>query len=89
MDECLKKSSEGRKFGVALGTMEYSGDLATKMLEFSAKLEVVFKKMQELRSSGNKDLPEYAKYFRILDEKFAWFKKAEACETISKFVTVL
>ena len=79
MEECLKKASEARKHGVALGSLQYSGDLSKEMLTCSQKLEQVFKKMQELRSDGNKDEQRYQKYFQILEEKFGWYAKAEAC----------
>lgn len=78
MEDCLKKSGEGRKFFVALETIDYSGDLAVQMNNFSKKLEVVFQKMQNLRSQGVLDPSRYAKYFTILDEKLEWYKKAEA-----------
>ena len=78
MDECLKKSAEGRRYAVALGSLEYSGDLSKELMAFSNKLETVFQKMQELRSHGNKDENAYQKYFKILEEKFKWYQKAEA-----------
>jgi hypothetical protein len=78
MEECLKKAAEGRKFGVALSSLKYSGDLAKEMLGFSDKLEHVFTKMQEMRNQGIDDESRYEKYFAILAEKFAWYTKAEA-----------
>ena len=78
MEECLKKSAEGRRFAVALGSLEYSGDLSKELMTFSNKLEKVFQKMQELRSQGTKDEQVYLKFFQILDDKFKWYQKAEA-----------
>ena len=78
MEECLKKSADGRKYAVALGSLEYSGDLSKELVTFSSKLETVFQKMQELRSQGNKDERVYSKFFQILDDKFSWYQKAEA-----------
>lgn len=78
MEECLKKGADGRKFGVSLESLEYSGDLASKMLEFSKKMETVYKKLQELRSSGSTDEAQYEKMFSIIDSKLEWFTKAEA-----------
>ncbi|CAK9111496.1 Uncharacterized protein SCF082_LOCUS51754 [Durusdinium trenchii] len=77
MEECLKKGADGRKFGVSLESLEYSGDLASKMLEFSKKMETVYKKLQELRSSGSTDEAQYEKMFSIIDSKLEWFTKAE------------
>ena len=79
MEECLKKGAEGRKHAVAIGRLPYSGDLANQLMEFSQKLESVYSKMQELRGSNNKiDPRKYAKFYAILDEKLAWFVRAEA-----------
>ena len=78
MEECLKKSAEGRRFAVALGSLEYSGDLSKELMTFSNKLEKVFQKMQELSSQGTKDEQVYLKFFQILDDKFKWYQKAEA-----------
>lgn len=77
MEECLKKSAEGRRFAVALGSLEYSGDLSKELMTFSNKLEKVSQKM-ELRSQGIKDEEVYTKFFQILDDKFKWYQKAEA-----------
>ncbi|CAK9000504.1 unnamed protein product, partial [Durusdinium trenchii] len=63
MEECLKKGADGRKFGVSLESLEYSGDLASKMLEFSKKMETVYKKLQGLRSSGSTDEAQYEKMY--------------------------
>ena len=78
MDECLKKSAEGRRFAVALGSLEYSGDLSKELMSFSTKLETVFQRMQELRSQGVKDEKNYLNFFQILEDKFKWYQKAEA-----------
>ena len=78
MEECLKKGAEGRKYAVAIGQLPYSGDLANQLMEFSTKLESVYSKMQELRVNNKTDLKKYAKFFSILDEKLAWFVRAEA-----------
>lgn len=78
MQECLKKGAEGRKYAVAIGQLPYSGDLADQLLAFSNKLESVYRKMSELCSSNVNDPKSYRKYIQILDEKLAWFVKAEA-----------
>ena len=78
MEACLKKGGEGRRHAISLEAVEYSGDLAKKLMAFSAKMEKVYKKLQELCSQKSKDPKEYQKLIDIIDEKLAWFEKAEA-----------
>ena len=78
MEECLKKGAEARKYAISLGTLEYSGDLVKELLRFNTKMEEVYKKMQQLRQEKTSKSKCYAKFFAIIDEKRAWFDKAEA-----------
>ena len=78
MDDSLKKGAEARKYAISLGSLEYSGDLAKQLLAFSDKCEKVFKALQELQQGKATSSKDYLKYFQILDEKFAWYTKAEA-----------
>jgi len=78
MEECLKKGAEGRKFAIALESLEYSGDLAKQLFAFSSKMEQVFKRLQELRNKKETDPKLYNKHFNIIEEKLAWYAKAEA-----------
>lgn len=78
MEDALKKGAEARKYAISLGSLEYSGDLAKQLLAFSEKCEKVFKALQQLQQGKESSLKDYAKYFQILDEKFAWYTKAEA-----------
>ena len=78
MDECLKKAAEARKHAISLGSLEYSGDLASQLMTFSAKLEKVFKLLQEKVQRKVDVESEYTKLFNILRDKFSWFEKAEA-----------
>ena len=78
MEECLKKGGEGRKFANALESLEYSGDLAKQLFAFSSKMEQVFKRLQELRSKKGTDPKLFQKHFNIIEDKMAWYAKAEA-----------
>ena len=78
MESCLKKGGEGRRHAIALEGVEYSGDLAKKLMDFSAKMEKCYKKLQELCSRKCDDKQAYQKLIEIVDEKLAWFEKAEA-----------
>jgi methionyl-tRNA formyltransferase len=77
MDECLKKGADARKSAIALGSLEYSGDLSKQLMQFSDKMEKVFKILQDLRSRKISDPDQYSKYFDILDEKMQWYNKAD------------
>ena len=89
MDECLKKGAEGRKYSISLQSLEYSGDLANQLMSFSNKMETVYRHLQDLRSRKVTNQKAYEKHFMIIDEKLAWFSKAEAhlrCSQIVKFL---
>ena len=77
MDDCLKKGADARKSAIALGSLEYSGDLSKQLMQFSDKMEKVFKILQDLRSRKVSGPDQFAKYFAILDEKMQWYEKAE------------
>lgn len=77
MDTCLKKSADARKHAIALGPVDYSGDLAGKLLAFSEKMEKVWKKIQDLRTRKVSDESAYENHLNILDDKLTWFEKAE------------
>lgn len=78
MDEALKKGAEARKNAIALSSLEYSGDLPQQLLSFSAKMEAVYKCLQQLRDSKSQNPKAYEKHFNIIKEKLAWYEKAEA-----------
>eukprot|EP00438_Fugacium_kawagutii_P005722 Skav230026 [mRNA] locus=scaffold261:117229:118063:- [translate_table: standard] len=78
MEEALKKGAEARKNAIALSALEYSGDLPKQLLTFSSKMEAVYKCLQELRRTKNQHKAPYQKHFNIIQEKLAWYEKAEA-----------
>lgn len=47
------------------------------MLEFSNKMEAVYKALQPLVQAKCNDERKYRKHFSILEEKLAWFQSAE------------
>lgn len=88
LEECLTKGAAARKYAVSLGTVEYSGHLAQKMMDFSSKMESTYKKLRPLVSDKCEQYSKYKKYFDLLSEKFAWFTSAEASflKKVSPFV---
>ena len=78
MDDALKKAAEGRRYAISLSSLDYSGDLSSKLMAFSDKLEKCFKAVQDLRSRKVKDEKPYAKFLDVIDEKLVWYEKAEA-----------
>ena len=78
MADCLSKGVEARKYAITLGSLEYSGDLTKQLLDFSAKMEKVFKAMQDFIDRKVSDQGAFAKYLAIIDERLSWYEKAEA-----------
>ena len=78
MDECLKKGADARRFAISLHSLEYSGPLSEELFGFSAKMEKIFKLLQDLRKREVTDKSQYAKLFKIVDAKLEWYTKAEA-----------
>eukprot|EP00434_Breviolum_minutum_P010385 symbB.v1.2.009160.t1/scaffold578.1/size184707/1 len=78
MDQCLKKGADARKSAISLGSLEYSGDLANQLLNFSSKMEHIYKLLQDLQSRKVEDESQYTKHFAIVDDKLQWYDKAEA-----------
>eukprot|EP00435_Cladocopium_sp_Y103_P025714 s1331_g6.t1 len=78
MEACLKKGGEGRRHAIALEAVEYSGDLAKQLMDLSAKMEKVYKKLQDLSTRKVDDVKAYEKLLDIVDDKLKWFEKAEA-----------
>ena len=78
MSEILKEASEARRYGIALQHLEYSGTLVQQLLKHSNKLEVIYSKLQNLRSRDVSDDAAFAKFYSILDPMQAWYKQAEA-----------
>ena len=77
MEQCLSKGASARKFAISLANLEYSGDLADKMMQFSSKMEKLYQHLQDLVSRKVQDKASYTKYFAILDDKTQWYEKAE------------
>ena len=73
----MARGGEARKYSVSLSGLDYADDLAKKMLEFSNKMEAVYKAMQPLVQAKCEDERKYEKHFKILHEKLAWYESAE------------
>lgn len=57
--------------------MDYSGDLASHLMTFSGKMEKIFGILQDLTKRKVQEHELYQKHFNIVDEKLAWYEKAE------------
>lgn len=80
MNACLQKGVDARKHALNLGNLEYTGDLNKKLLQFSAKMERVFQLIQNLRDQKEQNEDAYKGHLKIIDEKLAWYQKAEASD---------
>jgi len=78
MDECLKKAAEGRKLSISLGNLAYSGEVSQQLLQFSEKMEKVYRNLQALGEGKFKDTKLVQKNVAIINDKLEWFTKAEA-----------
>ena len=76
MSEILTEASAARKYRIALKHLEYSGDLVSKLLKHSAKLEKIYAKLQDLQQRGAKE-SSYQKLCDILDDMQKWYLSAE------------
>lgn len=88
MPEVLSESCKSREKAIALGAVEYTGELATSLKSHGSFMEGVYQQMQKATASGVQDAGFYSKIFKLLDEKQGWFVKAEARAWLSVF-TVL
>lgn len=80
MNACLQKGVDARKHALNLGNIDYTGDLNQKLLQFSSKMERVFQLMQNLRDQGETSETMFTGHLKIIDEKLAWYEKAEASD---------
>ncbi len=78
MDECLKKAAEGRKLSISLGNLAYSGEVSQQLLQFSEKMEKVYRNLQALGEDKFQDTKLVQKNVAIINDKLEWFTKAEA-----------
>eukprot|EP00435_Cladocopium_sp_Y103_P055063 s2974_g18.t1 len=64
MEQCLQKGAQARKYSISLGSLEYSGDLSQQMLQFSTKMEKIYRNLRDLvdKKSTCEDL--YEKFFQ-------------------------
>ena len=98
MELCLQKGAQARKYSISLGSLEYSGDLSQQMLQFSTKMEKIYRNLRELVDKKIMEEGPYEKHFQIIQEKIQWYEKAEVgflpsylgetCTEISKLQTV-
>ena len=77
MELCLQKGAQARKYSISLGSLEYSGDLAQQMLQFSNKMEKIYRKLRDLVDKKTDTEEPYEKFFQIIQDKIGWYEKAE------------
>ncbi|CAK9025439.1 unnamed protein product, partial [Durusdinium trenchii] len=77
METCLKKAAEARKHALSLSGTGYGGDLSTQLMNFSAKMEAIYKILQDVTARKVMDEESYMKHFKIITDKTGWYEKAE------------
>ena len=83
MDDALKKGSDARKMAITLSSLEYSGELSGQLMSFSGKMEKVFRHLRDLQDRKVTDAKLYEKFFKVLEDRFAWYTGAEAGPTVN------
>lgn len=82
MDESLAVGSDARKMSVALGTVEYSGELTTQLMEASECIEKLYKKMGALKKTDEgkvfEDPGKAKKYLEEVKGRLKWLASAKA-----------
>jgi len=78
MDDCLKKAADARRLSISLGNLAYSGEVCKELLEFSTKMEKVYRNLQKLLNDKSTDESKFHGLLAIINEKLEWFTKAEA-----------
>ena len=76
--EVLKCATEARKYALALEHTSYSGELVKELMEFSSKMESIYKKITALSSQGVTDEERYQNLLDVISAKMTWYKQAEA-----------
>ena len=76
--DILKAATDARKYALALEHIQYSGELVSKLMAYSKKMESVYKKVTTLESQGCKDEERFQKILDIINEQMKWYLEAEA-----------
>ena len=77
-DEILKSATEARKHALGLKHINYSGELVSGLMDFSAKMESIYETVASLLTAEVDDEAKYKKILKVIKEKMQWYKSAEA-----------
>ena len=78
MQAVLQESMQARTASMKLTEVEYTGELSQQLLEHANLLEKHYKSLQKSVKTSVTDEGYYGKVYSILDERHAWFVKAQA-----------
>lgn len=78
MPAVLSEAAKAREKSIALGNVEYAGELANSLKKHGAELEKLYRVLQKATSDGATDETFYHKVFTVLQGKHAWYEKAQA-----------
>eukprot|EP00435_Cladocopium_sp_Y103_P052579 s3204_g16.t1 len=70
--EVLKCATEARKYALALEHINYSGELVKGLMDFSSKMENIYKKVTSLANEGCNDQDRYQNLLDVISDKMAW-----------------
>ena len=78
MDDCLKKAADARRLSISLGNLAYGGEVSKELLDFSTKMEKVYRNLQKMVNDKSTEESKFTGLLAIINEKMEWFTKAEA-----------
>ncbi|CAK8985935.1 Uncharacterized protein SCF082_LOCUS342 [Durusdinium trenchii] len=78
MKEIMDESVAARKKSMALGSVNYAGELSTQLLEHAEKMEKRYKTLQQALNTGVTDQGFFDKCFRVISKERKWYTSAEA-----------
>ena len=76
--EVLRNSTKARELSLSLSDQSYGKDLCKELAKFSLVMEKLYKKMGSMIDQKINSGKAYSKIFQFVDERKAWFDKAQA-----------
>ena len=77
MQEILDESVAARRKSMALGSVNYAGELSTQLLDYAQKMEKRYKSLQKAVTENVVDESFYRTCFKKIETERKWYKTAE------------
>ncbi|CAJ1432246.1 unnamed protein product, partial [Effrenium voratum] len=83
MQDILTESTKSREKSIALGNVEYAGELVSGLRKHGDSMEQLYKQLQSATASEKRDDGYYTKVLQVADRKHEWYVKASADAILS------